>query len=423
MTTTPPPGDAPGPAPGPEPDPAPGGTATATATAAATASEEGPRVTGEQVRDLGRLRRTTGPDRYVAGVAGGLARHLDVDPVLVRVGLVVLSFFGGAGLLLYAAAWLLVPEDGAVGAPFSLDERSRSVALVAVGVLAALALLGDAWGPGFFPWPLALLALVVYLLLRRRDQRRAARPPGAWGPPAPVPDPHPAEGAYPAPPASGGPTAYAAPPPPAPPAPPSPPDPRRRGPRLFAGTLAAAAFGIGLLSLADVAGAPVISSAYPALVLATIGALLVLGAFWGRAGGLIALGLLATLALVVSTAADRYDGERTVVTPQQASEVATSYDLGAGELVVDLTGVADPDALLGRTLEVDGEVGRIEVLVPEGLPVTGELRVHGPGAIRTFGSEEGGFDRSRALSPGADGSSALTLDLELEVGQIEVTTR
>ena len=44
--------------------------------------------------------------------AGGLARHLDIDPIIVRVALVVLVFFGGSGLLLYGAMWLLVPEEG-----------------------------------------------------------------------------------------------------------------------------------------------------------------------------------------------------------------------------------------------------------------------------------------------------------------------
>ncbi|HET9423669.1 MAG TPA: PspC domain-containing protein, partial [Nocardioides sp.] len=70
--------------------------------------DDGPRVTRDEVRDLGRLRRSR-HDRKIAGVAGGLARHLDVDPIILRVALVVLIFFGGAGLLIYGAGWLLVP--------------------------------------------------------------------------------------------------------------------------------------------------------------------------------------------------------------------------------------------------------------------------------------------------------------------------
>ncbi len=48
-----------------------------------------------------------------------------------------------------------------------------------------------------------------------------------------------------------------------------------------------------MLGIADLAGAPVADAAYPALALATIGAMLVVGAFYGRAGGLILLGLIA----------------------------------------------------------------------------------------------------------------------------------
>ena len=68
---------------------------------------------GDEIRDLGRLRRSV-DDSKVAGVAGGLARHLDIDPVILRVAFVVLTFFGGAGLIVYGACWLLVPEDDRV---------------------------------------------------------------------------------------------------------------------------------------------------------------------------------------------------------------------------------------------------------------------------------------------------------------------
>src|SRR3954464_6994790 len=91
------------------------------------AGGSGPRVDRSQVRDLGRLRRSRS-DRKVAGVAGGLARHLDVDPLVLRVALVVLVFFGGAGLILYAAGWLLVPNDGSHRPPVHLHAQSRTAA-------------------------------------------------------------------------------------------------------------------------------------------------------------------------------------------------------------------------------------------------------------------------------------------------------
>jgi len=50
--------------------------------------------------------------RMLAGVCAGAAEYLDVDVTVVRVALVALAFVGGAGIPLYAAAWLLVPEEG-----------------------------------------------------------------------------------------------------------------------------------------------------------------------------------------------------------------------------------------------------------------------------------------------------------------------
>lgn len=73
------------------------------------------------------LRRST-EDRMLAGVAGGLARYLDVDATLVRIAFVVLTVIGGAGVPLYLAAWLLIPEDGAdqsIAASFLDSRRNR----------------------------------------------------------------------------------------------------------------------------------------------------------------------------------------------------------------------------------------------------------------------------------------------------------
>ena len=152
----------------------------------------GPRVTAGQVRDLGRLRRTV-TDRKVAGVAGGIARHLDIDPLIMRVAFVVLTLFGGAGLIVYAACWILLPEDGQQQPPLGLDERSRSVALILVGILGVALLVGQ-WDWFWVPGPLILVALVVWLVMSRRNdrgpRRPAAPPPGVpnAGPDAVTPE-------------------------------------------------------------------------------------------------------------------------------------------------------------------------------------------------------------------------------------------
>jgi phage shock protein C len=47
----------------------------------------------------------------VAGVAAGLAEYLDIDPVLVRLLFVLLTLFGGHGLLVYAILWIVMPRE------------------------------------------------------------------------------------------------------------------------------------------------------------------------------------------------------------------------------------------------------------------------------------------------------------------------
>lgn len=57
-----------------------------------------------------RLTRTP-DDKMVAGVCGGLARYLNVDPTLVRVGAVISLFIGFPAVLLgYLVAWAIVPK-------------------------------------------------------------------------------------------------------------------------------------------------------------------------------------------------------------------------------------------------------------------------------------------------------------------------
>lgn len=404
--------------------------------------DTGPRVDRDQVRDLGRLRRSR-TDRKVAGVAGGLGRHLDVDPLILRVAFVVLVFFGGAGLILYGACWLLVPEDGSDRAAVNLDERSRSVALVIVGVIAALALIGDSWGAFWFPWPLAVIALVALFVLTRNSA-----PASGTAPPAPHatgyrPTPtyqpgyqssyqpgyqpgHPAAGAPDAP--ARQPYAPAPPPPPAyypPPAAwaPRPPNPRKRGPILFWFTMALIALAEGLLGIVDLAGADIAGPAYPALAVGICGLMLVVGAFYGRAGGIILAGLLATVALTGATAADRWEGDSITATPLSASALDHRYWLGAGEQVIDLREVSDLQALDGRTLEIEGGIGRIEVILPADLAATVSADVNGPGHIDVFGFERGGIDIHKDAFNGSSDDPEITIDARLGVGEIEVSHR
>ena len=62
-------------------------------------------ATGPQPRRLTR----SSSDKVLGGVAGGLGRYFDIDPIIFRIGFVVLALAGGAGVLAYIAAWLLRP--------------------------------------------------------------------------------------------------------------------------------------------------------------------------------------------------------------------------------------------------------------------------------------------------------------------------
>ena len=69
-------------------------------------------------------------DRMLAGVAAGVARYFGVDVTLVRIAFVVLTVVGGAGIPLYLAGLLLIPEEGSdqsiAGSLIeSLQSRSR----------------------------------------------------------------------------------------------------------------------------------------------------------------------------------------------------------------------------------------------------------------------------------------------------------
>ncbi|MEU4361815.1 PspC domain-containing protein [Promicromonospora sp. NPDC023987] len=135
--------------------------------------------------------------RWVGGVAGGLAERVGWDPLLVRGLLIVSIFFGGIGLILYGAAWALLPErDGRI----HLQEAARGNFDVAMLGSVAVFLMGFAWGGPLGGWGgaelqllnflfwLAVVGGVVYLIVqgvRRQRENNAARRTGAV--PAQVP--------------------------------------------------------------------------------------------------------------------------------------------------------------------------------------------------------------------------------------------
>jgi Putative stress-responsive transcriptional regulator len=53
--------------------------------------------------------------RVVAGVCAGIAAYFGIDPTLVRLAFALFTIFGGAGVLIYLIAWIVIPEEGGDG--------------------------------------------------------------------------------------------------------------------------------------------------------------------------------------------------------------------------------------------------------------------------------------------------------------------
>lgn len=424
-------------------------------------------------------------NRVVAGVCAGVAYRLGLDPTLVRVVTVVLTVFGGAGLLLYAVGWLLLPDERSglsivneATTPGSHDRTTAvllgaGLALIALVVLVGL--LSDSWAGIVM---LALVLIGAAALTRRRSGPQPQPPPvsAPWNPPAeqqprasgyPTAGPHPpgAEGAGPQTPSSAEPSDPAADPEadhvpteaeleaelgrPYLPPPPSawdalggepgdpeypaevatlkpPPGPKSRLGRL---TFFTAVVAVGALGVADVSGVAVPLAAYPVTVLAIAGLGLVVGAWWGRARGLIALGIVSALLVVpfvtwdwiASTEPFGDSDEFTDVTytPTTLSEVdGHVLEHGAGQVVYDLTDVD----FLGTSADLSLQLGagELTVLVPEGVTVNLDGTV-GVGELDAFGQSSAGLGVNvTRTDPGVADGGTLELEIDLGIGVVEV---
>ena len=133
--------------------------------------------------------RRSAADKKLAGVCGGVARHWNVDPVLVRVGWVLLALSGGVGIVLYVAAWLLVPADGSTSS--TMDDLTKGatrgwpreawVAIVAIACLITFGIFSSTTTIGF--GPAVVLALIWYFGYYKTRVKKAPPPsPGPTGP-------------------------------------------------------------------------------------------------------------------------------------------------------------------------------------------------------------------------------------------------
>lgn len=401
------------------------------------------------------LRRSR-DDRVLAGVCGGFGRYAGVDPVVFRVSLAVLTVFGGAGLLVYVLAWLLIPEDGRDDSALTrfLGGRRETAAVLAVvlAVIGAAVFFGiavDGLGvPGLVTLA-AVTLLLVYVL--RRDPGAPGVPmtaqpttsaPTLAGPPAQGPTTAAfagsttrtyvpggeagvgggtpvggwsgsgaggtsSGGAW-----TGGASWPAAPPPP-------------RAPRsvLPGLTLSLAAITVGVLVALDlVDGVDIGAQAILAGALLVVGLGLLVGAWFGRSRSLIAAAIPLALVLTAVAAVDvpvrGGVGER-IVAPTSLAQVDSPYRLGMGDLRLDLREL--PVAGGQVPIEASVGVGQLLVLVPAdaGLEVT--THVHVGDIVTPDDRDTGGFDTDRTYRAAPQlGSPTYDLDLQVGIGQIEV---
>lgn len=356
--------------------------------------------------------RRRASDRVIGGVAAGIADYFNVDPLLVRAAFVGLMIFGGAGLVLYVGAWLLIPVETRNDS--IVEAALRRVGLApgrALGILALIALLFWLFGQGgyiggvYYGEPpiflIVAIVLVGIVLLSRGGPRstdaahRAAAAPPATGALLP---PMRAERVVVV------------------------REPRPRLPRGPLGwyALAAALVGIGLLALVDnVTDATVVPGQFFGVLLALVGIGLVIGSWWGNARLLILPAILvlpmAWAASFITVPLEGGTGDQ-LFAPISAQELRDEYRLVGGRLTLDL-----------RELEAGSEPIRISASVAFGtltvfLPPEAQLEIDshvGAGGSSVFGSYQGGTDITERIVRGEAGPR-FVLDLGAGIGYVWV---
>jgi signal transduction histidine kinase/phage shock protein PspC (stress-responsive transcriptional regulator) len=126
--------------------------------------------------------RRSASDRVLTGVAGGIGERLGIDPVVVRLAVVVLSLAGGVGVLVYVAAALVSrapdPQAPAVH-PRTSTMQALSVGLVVLGVLLLLRSAG-LWFGDRIVWPASIVVLGSAVIWTRGDDADRARWARLW---------------------------------------------------------------------------------------------------------------------------------------------------------------------------------------------------------------------------------------------------
>ncbi len=372
-----------------------------------------------------------GRDRWIGGVASGIAHRLGVDPLIIRGVLIVLTVFAGIGVLAYGLAWALLPEpDGRIHVQEAAAGRwtAGMTGALITSVIGFPSLGSGVWGWdrfgfGAFVWTVfwvgGAIYLVYYLTQRNKirngatampwryessspagaatfagssrtgawQQSAAVFPSGggpayghpvdgsavsgagpAWGPPPPSGPIPPG----PVPPGGYGPGSGATPPPPA-----APRNPGPGTPAVLVTVGSALLVGGGIKAL-DAANVIELGDAGNALVWAIGAAILGLGILFaglrGRTSGI--LGFFAVVALLIGAIfsvvphGDRFRFQDADWTPSSIEQARGGFEITGGAGTVDLTKLAlNPPLGSDVVVPIDATASNLTVVIPTTVPV------------------------------------------------------
>lgn len=398
-------------------------------------------------------------DRFIGGVAAGVANYFSIDPTLVRIAFALTLAFGGVGLFAYLVMLILMPLEGPADEPLPpISDGRRSLMIggaILVGIALVIGVSSDGFGHwlfGFGPghpfgilfWSAAVIA-AVWLGVRLLGSRNGsvddpahqgnggARPtttataptqnaPTSGGPPDPtVPDSEKPTELMSGDDLTRGSAKRDAVPE---------PKPRGLGP-LVGRVMLVIAVGVTALillgCLAIFAGwtTAQFGSVPMALLLIVLGAGVILAAVRSRhqlAVWLLASALTVAIPLAIVTLADlRIEGSYGSVheVPRRATDIpADGYRLAAGRMVIDLRKVPFRP---GRELsvKVTSGFGATSVIVPDRVCVSGKVTGKA-GMAYIRGRESSGVDVAHTIRRSGGRIPGLRLDGDFKLGMIEV---
>lgn len=313
-------------------------------------------------------------DRWIAGVCGGIADYFRIDPVIVRVAAVALIFAGGAGVLLYLAAILLVPREG------EEDQAPSGRAMTIAGVIVLAIAVGSLFsfhGPGgWIVLPLVVLGIAGLFAWQLASGER----PGGDS----------------------------------------------RSILRAAGLGAALLAGCFLLAIGAGWAAGVGAGWVVASAVIVAGVAMVAGALTGHSGArwliLPALAVAIPAGIVSAAGVDLHGGigDKTF-RPSSSADVQGTYRVGIGRVRLDLR-----DARLtpgDHVVKLKAGVGLAELVVPRNVCVTTTSNL-GVGGVEVFSRRSGGIDVAwHDDRTAVAGAPRVVLDGDVGIGGVRVTDR